>query len=807
MKMLFLLCRGALPMVRLLLVFLSVVSATRVWANFDPAPGEARPEKWQARWITAPDVDPRDYGVYHFRKHVALTAKPEKFVVHVSGDARYRFFVNGVSVAIGPGAGDLMHWNYDTIDLAPYLRAGDNVLAAVVWHFGPERPMSQISLQAGFLLQAGEGAPAEINTSESWKVLRNPAYSPLYGASERLRTYIVIGPGEDVRAEAMPWGWEQPDFDDRHWPNARSLVRAELHGVGTGIDWWLVPRTVPQPEETLQRLQSVRRASGVNVPENFVQGGAGFTVPAHGKATLLLDQGFNTNAYPKLKVTGGRGAKITLSYAEALVDAQRQKGNRNEVEGRTLVGFSDVYRPDGGRAREYSPLWYRTFRYVELEIETGDEAVTIDDFHGVFTGYPFEEKGNFRSDDAELAKIWDIGWHTARLCAFETYMDCPYYEQLQYVGDTRIQALISLYVSGDDRLMRQAIEHYDNSRIAEGLTQSRYPSRQPQIINTFSLFWIDMVHDYWMHRDDRAFVGRRLVGVSGVLDWFERRIDPRTGMLGGLPYWTFVDWPAEWAWNDDIGAGGEPPGAGTGGSSVASLQLAITLRRAAELFDAYDKPEVAKRYRERAAALCEAVRARCWNASRQLFADTPEQKTFSQHANIFAVLAGAVTGDEARDLIQRVEADKSLTQATYYFRFYLHRAMKHAGLGDEYVRLLEPWRDMIKLGLTTFAERQDPTRSDCHAWSSSPNYELLATVCGIEPDSPGFKTVRVEPHFGPLTQIEGTIPHPAGLLTVKLERAGDRVRGTVTLPQGVSGRFLWRGRELALPSGQQTIDL
>ncbi len=804
MKMPVLLRRG----VRLCLVFLlSLSPLSRVRANFDPAPSYVRPAKWEARWITASDVDPRAYGVYHFRRHVALAEKPAKFVVHVSGDPRYRFFVNGVSVSIGPGAGDLMHWPYDTIDLAPHLRDGDNVLAAVVWNFGPERPMAQMSLQTGFLLQAGEGAPAEISTGDSWKVFRNPAYSPLFGAPERLRTYIVIGPGEDVRAEAMPWGWEQPGFDDREWPAARALVRAEEHGVGTGVDWWLVPRTVPQPEETLQRLQSVRRATGVSVPENFVQGSGGFTVPAHGRATVLLDQGFNTNAYPTLKVSGGRGAKLTLSYAEALFDAQSQKGNRDEIEGRTLVGFSDVYRPDGGRAREYSPLWYRTFRYVEIEIEAGDEAVTIDDFHGVFTGYPFEERGSFRSDDAELAKIWDIGWHTARLCAFETYMDCPYYEQLQYVGDTRIQALISLYVSGDDRLMRQAIEQYDDSRIAEGLTQSRYPSRQPQIINTFSLFWIDMVHDYWMHRDDPAFVARRLAGASSALDWFERRIDPRTGLVGALPYWTFVDWPSDWPWSDATGSGGEPPGVATGGSSIVTLQLAGTLRRAAELFEAGGKPDVAKRYRQRADALCEAVRAHCWNTSRRLFADTPEQKSFSQHANIFAVLAGAVSGADARDLIQRVEADQSLTQATYYFRFYLHRAMKHAGLGDHYVRMLQPWREMIKLGLTTFAERPDPTRSDCHAWSSSPNYELLATVCGIEPDSPGFKTVRVAPHFGPLNRIEGTVPHPAGELTVRLQRDGDRVRGTVTLPGATHGRFIWRGHSVPLKPGAQTIEL
>jgi alpha-L-rhamnosidase len=61
--------------------------------------------------------------------------------------------------------------------------------------------------------------------------------------------------------------------------------------------------------------------------------------------------------------------------------------------------------------------------------------------------------------------------------AHETYSDCPYWEQLQYLGDTRIQALISYVDFGDDRLARQALDAYDKSRIADGLTQSRYPER------------------------------------------------------------------------------------------------------------------------------------------------------------------------------------------------------------------------------------------------------------------------------------------------------------------------------------------
>ena len=157
-------------------------------------------------------------------------------------------------------------------------------------------------------------------------------------------------------------------------------------------------------------------------------------------------------------------------------------------------------------------------------------------------------KADFKTGSDTLDKILTTGWHTARLCAMETYMDCPYYEQLQYVGDTRIQALVSLYNNGDDKLMRNAISQIEQSRMAEGITLSRYPTSHPQQIPPFSLWWIGMLHDYWMYRPDSGFVRDHLPGMRQVL-WFFSKYQEADGSLNKVPYWNFTDWCESPGWD------------------------------------------------------------------------------------------------------------------------------------------------------------------------------------------------------------------------------------------------------------------
>ncbi|MBZ5563293.1 MAG: glycoside hydrolase family 78 protein [Acidobacteriia bacterium] len=761
-------------------------------------PGLLR-QSWKARWIAPFDGPQRDFGVFHFRKTFSLASVPQRFVIHVSGDNRYELYVNGARVLNGPARGDLFHWRFETLDIGPHLHVGKNVLAAVVWNFAEQAPMAQMTNETGFTLQ-GDGEEEQVaNTNHSWKWYQNTALEMIPQDLQKVPGYFVAGPGERWDGTKFPWGWEQEDFDDSRWKAARELDPGSLRGARDSRSrWMLVPRPIPLMEEKLERLVRVVRSQGAVASDDFLAGRAALTVPASARATILLDQTKLTCAYPELIVSGGRGAEITLAYAEALVTPGRQKGNRNETEGKEMRGFEDVFLPDGGAHRLFRPLWWRTFRYLQINVQNGPDPLTLEDVRGLFTAYPFTPRASFESDDPELAKIWQVGWRTARLCAHETYMDCPYYEQLQYGGDARIQALISLYMTGDDRLVKNAIESLDESRTPEGLTQSRYPSHLPNYIPEFSLFWIGMLHDYWWYGGDPEYVRPYLQGTRGVLAWFESRLSP-SGLLGPLQWWSFVDWVPGWQ-------GGVPPLDPDGQSSILSLQFAAALREAAELESAMGVREHAEHYRALRVRIIDAVRHTCLSPTRRLVADTPAKKNFSQHANVLAVLEDVIPPADQQWVMETVLSDSALSQASYYFRFYLHRALKKAGLADEYIQQLGPWRKMLALGLTTWAEEFEPTRSDCHAYSAHPNFDLLATVAGIEPAAPGFREVVIEPHLGPLRTLTATLPHPQGEITVSYRRAGDHLVADVTLPGKLRGRFAWQGRKVELRAGYQHLE-
>ena len=147
--------------------------------------------------------------------------------------------------------------------------------------------------------------------------------------------------------------------------------------------------------------------------------------------------------YPEWLVSGGQGGTLRLQFQESLFadTATWDKGHRGEVEGKffTMIwrntdGLGDGFKLDGGEQRRLDTLWWNAGRYVEVVLETSNQPLTIHSVLWHETRYPLEAHSAFQSDDERLDKVFKLGVRALQMCAHETYMDCPFYEQMHLRG-------------------------------------------------------------------------------------------------------------------------------------------------------------------------------------------------------------------------------------------------------------------------------------------------------------------------------------------------------------------------------------
>ncbi len=765
---------------------------------------------WDAQWIT--DITslyaPKSKGIYYFRKSFDLEKAHASFIIHVSADNRYRLFVNGQYVGNGPAYGDILHWRYETYDIAEYLREGKNIIAANVWNYGDLAPWSQLTFRTGFIVQGNSKKEDVVNTDHTWKVYKGKGRQFVKPDTEFFPHTTGVGPMEVFDASLYKWKWNTVDFNDSKWQGAKSIGNGKPESLVNNEHFWnLIPRDIPFMEEELQRFEEIERVKGMQVSNAFVRGKSDIIVSAGTKAEILLDQRFVTTAYPEIIVSKGENSKIKIIYNEGMYNEKKEKVPRDSVKGLDLIGLYDIFEPDGGHRRTYRPLWHRTYRYVKVEIETKDQPLILHDIRGQFTAYPFQLNASFSCNDTMLNRIFQTGWRTARLCAYEVYVDCPYYEQLQYFGDLNISNPISVVLSGDARLMKKAILQAHDSRFGEGLTMCAYPANTSgKIIPFFAIAWIDMVYNYWRFTNDSSLVYDMLPAIENILSWYEDKLNEKD-LLGPVPHWNFLDCTNQWPWAPDKGSICEPPGASTGNSAILTLQYIYGLKLGQIISEQTGNKEKAAHYNDLIKRLQKSVYNECWDKSREYIADTPEKNSFSQHANIFAVLSGMFKKEYEKKLLKRLINDTALIQTSMQFHAYYNKALVQSGMEDQYLKYLKPWKKMLDWGFTTFPEYPElNTRSDCHAWNAFPAYELLTIVCGINPAQFGFEKVTIEPHLGKLKWVKGSIPHETGPVEVDLKKENGKLTGTVTLPEGVDAEFIWGDNNEILKAGKHNIN-
>ncbi|MGL4630174.1 MAG: hypothetical protein ACRCVT_03125, partial [Leadbetterella sp.] len=616
-------------------------------------------------------------------------------------------------------------------------------------------------------------------------------------------------PTDRVEGQYYPWGWEKPEFDDTHWSEAKWVdIAGETEtqfagGIMYSNGKSLTSRQVALLYERPEPLGKIVKIEGASKNESFLHNNGKWIIPANSKVQLLIDREYQTIGYPEMNVSGGKNSEIKVMYAENLIYKNKaSKGDRNDIRNKYMVGIKDYYYTDGGSNRTYRPTYLRSFRYIQLDIKTAEEQLEIHSFKNILCTAPLELKTKFECDNKLLNAIYENGWRTARICAQDILMSDAYYEQLQYTGDSRVHNLTLLTLSNDDLLTRNFLTQIDQSRIPEGLTLAAYPNAFHLVIPSYSLIWIDQVYDYMIWKDDKEFISKFDLGIRSVIDWYEKRLQPN-GLLGPIPWWPALAWPRNYK-------NGVPMDVQKGNNTLYSLHFAYTLKHASEIYKNLGKSYEATRLYQMAEKINTSVNTSCKNKD-GFYTESPSLDSVSQITNIMAVVSGAVKETEARIFLKKLLEQKiEYGQVDLFLHLYLFEALNMTGLETYFINELSEWELMQKRNMTTFAEvplewGEENQRSECHPWSTIPNYHLFRTICGIQPTSAGYRTIQIKPELSHLNFLKAEFPLQDKVIKIDIKKIAGVWKGTLYIPQGIQAEAIYGAQKQKLSAGDNSV--
>lgn len=696
---------------------------------------------WKAHWINTERCQSTPNTWLTYRKTVQITDPPRSLVARIAADSKYWLWINGRMVVFegglkrGPSPYDTY---YDRVEIAPYLTAGTNTIAVLVWHFGKNGFSHANSGLAALLFEAI--APGiEILSDKSWQCGVYGAYQnteapfPNYRLSESNIRF-------DARKEMQ--GWNEPDFGG-------SLPGAEIISeVGKAPLGRLVERPIPLFKDYgLTAYPSVRRSVAGD--------------------TLYCRLPYNCQLTPYLKVEAPAGLTIRMQTDNY------QGGSENNVR-------AEYITRDG--VQEYESFGWMNGHEVYYILPEGVKVLEVK-FRE--TGYDAEFAGSFTCNDPFMNELWKRSARTLYVTMRDNYMDCPDRERAQWWGDEVNELGETFYAlsPSGQKLALKGIHELINWQRSDGTLFAPVPAgnwtKELPLQMLASVGWYGFYTQYY-YSGDSSF-------VPAIYDRLHRylhqvwKVD-KSGLV--------VERNGGWSWGD----WGEQIDMGVLTNCWYYLALKAEKAFALQLGKTTDADEIGRMMY----SIEKCFDTKFWTGT--AYRSPGYRGETDDRSQAMAVLSGLASADKYPALVKVLKKEyhaspymeKYVLEALFRMNepaFALERIrQRYAGMMSypDYTTLFEGWG----IGAEGFGGG-----TINHAWSGGPLTLLSQQVCGIEPTSPGFSTFKVQPRMGTLTEASAVVPTQYGEIKVQLRKSGRHLLLDITVPEQTSA-------EIILPKGK-----
>lgn len=627
-----------------------------------------------SKWIWA-DVEqsPDNYAEFF----TSFEKKDDVVSLKISADSNYTVFVNGVFVNSGQYP-DFPHYKvYDELDISDFCVDGINNLGIVVWYYGADN----------FSYYPGNAA-LRFEVTDNVDLL---AFSGPHIRSRLSKTYHN-GRCKWITSQ-LGFGFAYDSTREDNWLMGELCDFAPSRIVEQKLE--LYPRPIKKLD-ILPRVES--------------------KLMKHEGNRWLFDLGREEVGYLTVSVQSPCTQKLTISYGEHIADGwvRRLIGPRDfSVE--VVVGPGET---------EYTNYFRRLgLRYLEVQSEA-DLVIT---YASVLpTVYP-QTKIPKKLKNPLYQKIYDTSVRTLELCMHDHYEDCPWREQGLYAMDSRNQLLCGYYAFKGHDFQRANLYLFSQDRREDDLLAICAPTSSPICIISFTLHYFAEVYEYCVYTGDLSLIREILPKLQSIMAAFLCRIE--NGLINnfkGKLFWNFYEWMPGLvnSMSDPNNQRDEPIT-----EAALNCLLSIALMQLQKMCDMLG---VKATYGEIAKSLNENIRKTFFDEEKGIITNRVEEPIYSELVNAWAVLCGAVQGEEAEQICDILASENDMIRVTLSMVCFKYDALLKVNPEKykDYILqdIMNRYTPMLEADATSFWETEDGEKafanagSLCHGWSGMPVY-------------------------------------------------------------------------------------